>query len=84
MVLIASLNDDNNEQVAYDMVGALGGSKLFEHIKDEVKYSTIMEVFDSVADLELPNGVLIKNSQERHQRWKLVESMITDLSNKYL
>ena len=35
MTLIASINDDNNEQVAYDMVGALGGSKLFEEYKDE-------------------------------------------------
>ena len=82
--LINSLNDDNDEQVAYDMVGAFGGSKLFEEYKNEDKDPSIMEVFDSVADLELPDGINVKNKTERQKRWNLVKAQVADLSKKYL
>ena len=43
-----------------------------------------MEVFDSVADLELPDGINVKNKTERQKRWNLVKAQVADLSKKYL
>jgi hypothetical protein len=86
VVLMNSLNDKNDQKVAYDMVGSFGGGSnlWFEwYENDNNKEPLVVKVFDNVADLELPDGINIKNKAERKKRWELVKGWVSELEKKY-
>jgi hypothetical protein len=83
--LVAELTDENNEQLAYKMVGLLAGNDaLWDEWYASNKEPTISQVFDTVADLEVPNGHLVKDDADRKAKWQHVKACITALEKKYL
>lgn len=82
VTLIASLNEENNEQVAYAMVGGFAGGIWGEWYECK-KEPLILKVIDNAADLELPDGITIKTAAERNKRWKLVKTWVAELEKKY-
>lgn len=82
---LEELTHDNNEQIASDMLGSLAASSsLWGEWYDSGKEANIRRVIDNTADLELPNGIKIKDAEERERKWKIVKACLTELENKYL
>jgi hypothetical protein len=82
--LVAELSNENNEQIAYKMVGLLAGNDaLWNAWYASNKEPNIRQVFDNVADLEVPNGHLVKDNADRKARWRLVKACMAKLEKKY-
>jgi hypothetical protein len=83
--LLTEITDENNEQIAYKMTGALAGNDtLWDEWYDSGKEPVIPRVFDNVADLEVPDGHLVKDEADRKARWGQVSSDVSELKKKYL
>lgn len=83
--LLASLTAENNEEVACKMVGIFAGNDyLWDEWYASGKEPNVQAVFDNVADLEVPDGHLVKDAADRKKRWKIVKDSVTVLEKKYL
>ena len=82
---LAELTRDNNEQIAYYIVGALtGNDALWDEWYASGKELNIQNVFNNAADLELPDGINVGDEDERERRWKFVEACVNELEDTYL
>lgn len=83
--LLAKHTDNNNEQIAYEMVGALAGNDaLWDAWYANGKEPNVAKIFDQVADLEVPDGHLVKDAADRKARWQQVDSYVFELQKNYL
>jgi len=83
--LVHDLTEENNEQIAYQMVGALVCvDALWTEWYESSKEPAINIIFDNVADLELPNGINVEDDADRSARWEQVKASVHLLEKKYL
>jgi|GEM_PF-1981144 len=83
--LLQELTDENNEQIAYQMVGILVcNNELWMKWYESGKEPLVNAIFDNVADLELPDGINVADDAERQVRWRQVRTSAKILEQKYL
>lgn len=82
---LSVLTHDNNDQIASDIVGSLAANdSLWNEWYESGREENIEKVINNTADLELPDGIKIKDVVEREQRWNIVKTCVNELEDKYL
>jgi hypothetical protein len=81
---VAKFDGKNTEKIAYDMTGRLAGSDYWDELYDGNQ--KVAEVFDIVADLELPPGhrsdTYDKEQESIEKVKQLVQQLETEVKNE--
>ena len=82
---IARLDTDDDERIAYDIVGSIIATPLWDKYYENDKSDLdVVAVFDAATDLELPNNIHVGTDENRAKMWNSVKEHVKNLERRYL